>query len=175
MGISHISCIIIEKGDEQTQRLTLSENLSHQDLLDFEIGMAIIPLLDKYEGKSELAKHLGITRGQLYRYEAYSKLDDEILDYLDQHKDLLCSSAVKELVAIIDEHKLTADDVISSLTLLADGKLTQKTFTTNLVPKKKTIKNPKPQAIKLSVAGVSVGGAKKKGKKWVIEVDDKTR
>ena len=67
LGKQFIDCIIITVTNENNALLALAENLSRENLSDYEIAKAIISFKSNFPSKTEYAKALGISRQKLYK------------------------------------------------------------------------------------------------------------
>ncbi|MCP5774929.1 partitioning protein, partial [Klebsiella pneumoniae] len=85
--------------------LTLAENLKRQDLTDYEIFIGLNSLDEKLKkNKQRLANSLGLNREDMYKYLAYEKLPQAILNDLDVEPGLLGRTAATAFKKFLSDH-----------------------------------------------------------------------
>jgi ParB family chromosome partitioning protein len=94
LGKSVIEAIIVDANNEEASYLTLAENLKRQDLTDYEVFVGLSALDEKLKkNKQRLANSLGLNREDMYKYLAYEKLPQVILNDLELNPGLLGRTA----------------------------------------------------------------------------------
>lgn len=105
LGKSVIEAIIIDANDVEASLLTLAENLKRQDLTDYEIFIGLNSLDEKLKkNKQRLANSLGLNREDMYKYLAYEKLPQVILNDLDLEPGLLGRTAATAFKKFLSDH-----------------------------------------------------------------------
>lgn len=97
LGKKQIECIVLKVSDEQNVLLALAENLSRDDLSDYEVAKAVIAYKNNFPNKTEYAKSLGISRQKLYKLFAFESLSDDIIELLNQQPKLLSADTVEQI------------------------------------------------------------------------------
>lgn len=97
LGKKQIECIVLKVSDEQNVLLALAENLSRDDLSDYEVAKAVIAYKSNFPNKTEYAKSLGISRQKLYKLFAFESLSDDIIELLNQQPKLLSADTVEQI------------------------------------------------------------------------------
>lgn len=190
LGHTHVPCIIIKMNDEDNAIAALTENLSRQDLLDFEVATAIFAIKDKWSSKTDLAEFLGIARSSLYRFLSYENLPSVILDRLKAEPHLLTAKTSEQIVALVKDYSLKESDVVTILLdifdLLKDEsnrlyqsnipELFEKKVSEFIATESNVADKPKAEINKqvfvkaIKQDGKKVGSLKKKGEKVVFEI-----
>lgn len=105
LGKSVIEAIIIDANNVEASLLTLAENLKRQDLTDYEIFIGLNSLDEKLKkNKQRLANSLGLNREDMYKYLAYEKLPQVILNDLDVEPSLLGRTAATAFKKFLSDH-----------------------------------------------------------------------
>lgn len=105
LGKSVIEAIIIDANNVEASLLTLAENLKRQDLTDYEIFIGLNSLDEKLKkNKQRLANSLGLNREDMYKYLAYEKLPQAILNDLDVEPSLLGRTAATAFKKFLSDH-----------------------------------------------------------------------
>lgn len=98
LGLEEIKGFVIDLSDEEMAVWSLSENMAREDLSDYEIFVSIDQVQEQFSSRKSLAESLGISRAQLYRYLAFKKLPEFVLETLHtENPFLLGSNAVSSL------------------------------------------------------------------------------
>lgn len=105
LGKSVIEAIIIDANHEEASLLTLAENLKRQDLTDYEIFIGLNSLDEKLKkNKQRLANSLGLNREDMYKYLAYEKLPQAILNDLEIDPGLIGRTAATAFKKFLSDH-----------------------------------------------------------------------
>ena len=135
LGKSVIEAIIIDANNVEASLLTLAENLKRQDLTDYEIFIGLNSLDEKLKkNKQRLANSLGLNREDMYKYLAYEKLPQVILNDLDVEPGLLGRTAATAFKKFLSDHieQISAAEMalLKAWEKLKDKKLEQSKVTT---------------------------------------------
>lgn len=100
-----IKAYILDTTDEKVEELTLIENIQRNDLTDFETAKHIVKLWEtgRYEKKSDLAKKLGKSDSYISKAFSSLKLDNEILEDIEQNKKNISVSVMDEISRVKDK------------------------------------------------------------------------
>ncbi|MDX4061689.1 ParB/RepB/Spo0J family partition protein [Aliarcobacter skirrowii] len=100
-----IKAYILDTTDEKIEELTLIENIQRNDLTDFETAKHIVRLWEtgRYEKKSDLAKKLGKSDSYISKAFSSLKLDDDILEDIEQTKKDIPLSVMDEISRVKDK------------------------------------------------------------------------
>lgn len=103
LEMSEIKAFVVELDDAEMAIWALTENVTREDLSDYEISQAIRETMTQFPSKKALAESLGMSRTQLYRFLSFEKLPQFVLDDLTIKPSLLGSSASQELQTVLKE------------------------------------------------------------------------
>lgn len=95
---THIDCIITNIDDDSNALLALAENLTREDLSDYEVAKAILTFEQNFPNRKNFAQILGISRQALYRYLSYAKLPNIIIKQLEKTPSLISAPWQKILL-----------------------------------------------------------------------------
>lgn len=100
-----IKAHIIQADDKKIQELALVENIQRDDLTDFEKAKFIGQLWssDNYASKGELAEAIGKKQPYLSKVFAALKLDDSIIEDIENNKSTIGIEVLQELSSIKDK------------------------------------------------------------------------
>ena len=100
-----IKAYILDVTPESVEELTLIENIQRNDLTDFETAKYIVKLCEtgRYEKKSDLAKKLGKSESYISKAFSSLKLDDEILEDIEQNNKNISVSVMDEISRVKDK------------------------------------------------------------------------
>ncbi|WP_207002221.1 ParB/RepB/Spo0J family partition protein [Trinickia mobilis] len=104
VGIDDIKAVVVECSDEDMAVLALVENMSRDDLSDYEVSLSIRQTEKEFPGRKRMAEALGMSRTGLYQFLSFEKLPDFIQKDLDLHPRLLGGNAAEAIVAAIRKH-----------------------------------------------------------------------
>lgn len=177
-----IDCIILTANDEQNTLLSLAENLSREDLSDYEIAKSIITFKSNFPSKSDYAKALGLSRQKLYKLLSFEKLPKSALDKLDHHPHLLSADTVEQLITLKKQHNVADDTFVfllnEGMDLLISGKIKQSKlieFVRGKLNIKKKFPNSDPSERKMNHIydkdGKSIAKIHQNQRKYVVELD----
>lgn len=123
-----IEAIVVHRTDAQVAQMVLVENLQREDLTDYEVGASLAMNMGLFDSKLDMAKSLGMGRGDLYRYLAFAELPAFIREDLDANPALLGRAAAEEVKGLLA--KLTPPEELlrDVWTMVKEGRLAQKEF-----------------------------------------------
>lgn len=180
---THIDCIITDINDDNNALLALAENLTREDLSDYEVAKAILTFEQNFPNRKNFAQILGISRQALYRYLSYAKLPTIIIKQLEKTPSLIAAPLAENLAQFIKEYKEEAgeggDDNLNTALELALVELLQKTIkqsefvaTTKKLLSSKPVKTSEPKTLRIfEVNGKKVSSVKVNHKKAVIQIN----
>jgi len=93
-----VRAVVIECTDQDMAALALMENVTRDDLSDYEIAIAIRRAESEFPNRTRLSEAMGITRSDLYRFLAYDSLPDFVKRDLDLNPSVLGASAAQDIV-----------------------------------------------------------------------------
>jgi ParB family transcriptional regulator, chromosome partitioning protein len=104
LGLESIGAVVIECTDQDMAVLALVENVSRDDLTDYEISVSIRRSEQEFPDRKRMAEALGMSRAGLYRYFAFESLPAFIKKTLDLQPTLLGGHAAQDIVATLKKH-----------------------------------------------------------------------
>ncbi|SPB16703.1 parB-like partition protein [Caballeronia novacaledonica] len=93
-----VRAVVIDCTDQDMAALALMENVTRDDLSDYEIAIAIRRAEAEFPNRTRLAEAMGITRSDLYRFLAYDSLPDFVKRDLDLNPSVLGASSAQDIV-----------------------------------------------------------------------------
>lgn len=122
LGYLDIPAVIRPMDDAEATRALAADNLTRNDLKDYEIFKLLNTLfLASYlKSNSEASRLLGRSRQDIIRYQAYGKLPLEIITLLDQQPALIGAATAKNLLDYLPTHEII---VIEAFNRLFTGKI----------------------------------------------------
>jgi ParB family transcriptional regulator, chromosome partitioning protein len=129
VGIDTIRTVVIECSDQDMAVLALVENVSRDDLSDYEVSVSIRQTEKDFPNRTRLAEALGMSRQGLYRFLSFEGLPDFIKHDLDLQPTLLGSHAANDVGAVLKKHGQAAVDAAKELwPQVVNGSLQQGKF-----------------------------------------------
>jgi ParB family transcriptional regulator, chromosome partitioning protein len=104
LSIDSIKAVVAECTDSDMAVLAMVENISRDDLADYEIGVAIRRSESEFPNRKRLAEAMGLSRAGLYQFLAFENLPDFIKNDLDIQPRLLGGTAAQAIAASIKKH-----------------------------------------------------------------------
>ncbi|KNH07870.1 Chromosome (plasmid) partitioning protein ParB / Stage 0 sporulation protein J [Candidatus Burkholderia brachyanthoides] len=104
LGAEMIRAVVIDCTDQDMAVLALVENVSRDDLSDYEISTSIRRSEQEFPDRKRMAEALGMSRAGLYRYFAFESLPEFIRKTLDLQPTLLGGHATQDVVATLKKH-----------------------------------------------------------------------
>lgn len=98
LNLEMIRAVVIECSDQDMAAFALMENVTRDDLSDYEIAISVRRAESEFPNRTRLAAVIGVTRSELYKYLSFDELPDFIKRDLDLNPALLGAHAA-QLVA----------------------------------------------------------------------------
>ncbi len=126
LGAETINAVVAEPSDADMAVLALVENVSRDDLSDYEIALSIRQTEKEFPSRSRLAEALGLSRSGLYRFLSFAQLPDYIIRDLELQPFLLGGTAAEAFVTTIRKYGEAGDAAAKEIwPLVATGKMDQ--------------------------------------------------
>jgi ParB family chromosome partitioning protein len=104
LGLENIKTVVIECSDADMAVLALVENISRDDLTDYEVSISIRQTAKEFPNRKRMAEMLGMSRQGLYRFMSYESLPEFIIKDLDLRPSLVGSTAANEILTVLKKH-----------------------------------------------------------------------
>jgi ParB family chromosome partitioning protein len=104
VGLDTIKAVVVECSDADMAVLALVENVSRDDLSDYEVAMSMRQTEKEFPDRKRMAEALGMSRSGLYQFLSFENLPDFIRKDLDIQPRLLGGTAAQAIVAAIKKH-----------------------------------------------------------------------
>jgi ParB family transcriptional regulator, chromosome partitioning protein len=104
LGLDSVKAVVVECSDEDMAVLALVENISRDDLSDYEIALSVRQTEKEFPDRKRMAEALGMSRTGLYQFLSFDKLPDFVRKDLDLHPRLLGANAADAIVGAIRKH-----------------------------------------------------------------------
>lgn len=114
-GYDEIKALVTEASDADMAVMALTENISREDLSDYEIGIALRRAESEFPDRKRMAEAMGLSRSQLYRYLAFDSLPDFMLADLDKSPGLLGGSSASDTHAVLKKYGQAGVDTARAL------------------------------------------------------------
>ncbi|SAK80384.1 parB-like partition protein [Caballeronia hypogeia] len=92
-----VRAVVIDCSDQDMAALALMENVTRDDLSDYEIAIAIRRAESEFPNRTRLAEAMGISRSDLYRFLAFDALPDFVKRDLDLNPSILGASSAQDI------------------------------------------------------------------------------
>lgn len=116
---TEIPCVLFSASDADMAVMAIAENVSRQNLSDYEIAKSIRNVENLFPNKTRLAESLGFQREDMYRYFAYDAMPDFLLEKLEENPRLLSRNAVADIKRVLN--KTTSDQYDMALSALKEA------------------------------------------------------
>lgn len=100
---TEIPCVLFTATDEDMAVMAIAENVSRQDLSDYEIAKSIRTVESLFPSRTRLAQALGFQREDMYRYFAYETLPPFLLEKLEINPRLLSRNAAADIKRVLNK------------------------------------------------------------------------
>jgi ParB family transcriptional regulator, chromosome partitioning protein len=126
LGLDTVKAVVVECSDEDMAVLALVENISRDDLSDYEIALSVRQSEKEFPDRKRMAEALGMSRTGLYQFLSFEKLPDFVRSDLDLQPRLLGANAADAIVGAIRKHGEAGLEAAKEVwPLVAAGKLDQ--------------------------------------------------
>ena len=105
VGLDAVKAVVVECSDADMAVLALVENVSRDDLSDYEIAMSIRQTEKEFPDRKRMAVALGMSRSGLYQFLSFENLPDFIRKDLDIQPRLLGGTAAQAIVTAIRKYR----------------------------------------------------------------------
>lgn len=104
LGLPEIKALISEVSDADMAVLALTENISREDLTDYEIGKAMRRAEKEFPDRKRMAESMGMSRSTLYRYFSFDNLPEFMRSDLERNPSLFSGTAASDTFAVLKKH-----------------------------------------------------------------------
>jgi ParB family chromosome partitioning protein len=104
VGLEEIKTLVVECSDQDMAVLALIENVSRDDLSDYEISVSVRRTEKEFPNRKRLAEALGMSRRGLYRFIAFASLPSFMTADLDINPTLIGGNAADAIAAALKKH-----------------------------------------------------------------------
>jgi len=126
LDLDTIKAVVADCSDSDMAVLAMVENISRDDLTDYEIGVSIRRSEAEFPNRKRLAEAMGLSRAGLYQFLAFDNLPDFIKSDLDIQPRLLGGTAAQAIAAAIKKHGENGVDAAREIwPLLVKGEMDQ--------------------------------------------------
>lgn len=108
-GETELLALVTQATDADMAVMALAENISRDDLDDYEIAKGVIRAESEFKNRKRMAEAMGLSRGNLYRYLAFAELPEFIVTDLNTNPSLLGGTAASEIVASLKKFESVAE------------------------------------------------------------------
>ncbi|MCC8397476.1 ParB/RepB/Spo0J family partition protein [Paraburkholderia sp. MMS20-SJTR3] len=124
-----IKAIVVEVSDADMAVMALTENISREDLTDYEIGKAMRRAEKEFPDRKKMAEEMGLSRSSLYRYMAFENLPPFMLEDLERSPALFSGNAASDTNTVLKKFGPPAHEVAGELwKQLVSGSVEQSKF-----------------------------------------------
>jgi len=102
--LATIKAVVVECSDADMAVLALVENVSRDDLSDYEVATSMRQTEKEFPDRKRMAEALGMSRSGLYQFLSFENLPDFIRKDLDIQPRLLGGTAAQAIVTAIRKH-----------------------------------------------------------------------
>ncbi|ACC76483.1 ParB/RepB/Spo0J family partition protein [Paraburkholderia caribensis] len=107
-----IRAVVIECTDQDMAAYALMENVTRDDLSDYEIAIAVRRAESEFPNRTRLAEVMGVTRNELYKFLAFDDLPDFVKRDLDLNPSVLGANSAQDIANVL---KKTAEPGLKAL------------------------------------------------------------
>lgn len=104
LGLNAIKAMVTECSDADMAVLALVENISRDDLSDYEVAMSIRRSEKEFPSRKRMAEALGLSRSGFYQYLAFDTLPEFMKKDLDLHPRIIGGNAAQEIASALKKH-----------------------------------------------------------------------
>uniref|UniRef100_UPI003F4960BA ParB/RepB/Spo0J family partition protein n=1 Tax=Cupriavidus yeoncheonensis TaxID=1462994 RepID=UPI003F4960BA len=126
LGLDTVKAVVVECSDADMAVLAMVENISRDDLSDYEIALSVRRTEKEFPSRVRLAEALGLSKSGLYRFLSFAQLPEFVLKDLDLQPRLLGGSAAEAIVTTIRKYGEAGTDAAKEIwPLVASGNMEQ--------------------------------------------------
>lgn len=118
-GMSEILAVVTKASDADMAIMALAENISRDDLDDYEIAKSVRMAEKEFKKRSHLAEALGISRGNMYRFFAFGDLPEFITNDLEEEPGLLGGNAANDIAKVLKKCRESSQEEVARAEKLA--------------------------------------------------------
>jgi ParB family chromosome partitioning protein len=118
-GMSEILAVVTKASDADMAIMALAENISRDDLDDYEIAKSVRMAEKEFKKRAHLAEALGISRGNMYRFFAFGELPEFITKDLEEEPSLLGGNAANDIAKVLKKCRESSQEEIARAEKLA--------------------------------------------------------
>lgn len=98
-----IKAIVTTATDADMAVFALAENISREDLTDYEVAKGMRRAEAEFPNRTRLAEAMGISRAALYRFLSFQQLPEFMQVDLEQRPELLGGTAASDIAKVLSE------------------------------------------------------------------------
>ncbi|MGT2455306.1 ParB/RepB/Spo0J family partition protein [Cupriavidus basilensis] len=126
LGLDTIKAVVVGCSDADMAVLAMVENISRDNLSDYEIGLSIRQVEKEFPSRARLAEALGLSRSGIYQFLSFENLPDFIRMDLELQPSLIGGNAAEAIVATIRKYGEAGIEAAKDIwPLVSSGKLDQ--------------------------------------------------
>lgn len=118
-GMTEIMAVVTKASDADMAIMALAENISRDDLDDYEIAKSVRLAEKEFKKRSHLAEALGISRGNMYRFFAFGDLPEFITQDLEEEPGLLGGNAANDIAKVLKKCRESSQEEVARAEKLA--------------------------------------------------------
>jgi ParB family chromosome partitioning protein len=118
-GMPELLAVVTKASDADMAIMALAENISRDDLDDYEIAKSVRMAEKEFKKRSHLAEALGISRGNMYRFFAFGDLPEFITHDLEEEPGLLGGNAANEIAKVLKRCRESSQEEVARAEKLA--------------------------------------------------------
>lgn len=128
-GATDIKALVTVASDADMAVMAVTENISREDLTDYEIGKALRRAETEFPDRTKMAEAMGLSRSSLYRYLAFENLPPFMLEDIERNPGLFSGTAASDTVTVLKKFGQKAHEFAADLwKQLTSGSLEQSKF-----------------------------------------------
>lgn len=112
-NMPELLAIVTKATDQEMAIMALAENISRDDLSDFEIAKSVLAAEKEFKKRSHLAAELGISRGNMYRFFAFAELPEFIIKDLEDEPALLGGNAANDIAKVLKKCRESSQEEVA--------------------------------------------------------------
>jgi ParB family chromosome partitioning protein len=109
-GEPEIRALVTEATDADMAIMAVTENISREDLTDYEISKAMVRAEKEFPDRKRMAEAMGLSRTTLYRYLSYSRLPAFMIADLEANPSKFAGNAASDTAAVLKKFSVEEMD-----------------------------------------------------------------